>query len=301
MLELRHLRSLTAIAECGSLARAADRLHLTQSALSHQVRALEQHYETPLFLRSTRPLALTPAGETLLELARRVLPEIDQAEARLCQQAGRTEGRLHIAIECHACFEWLLPVLDRYRVDWPEVEVDIRLGASFEPLPALQAGELDLVISSDPVDRAEIHFEPLFGYQALLVLARGHALTGREWVEAHDLANETLITYPVPRARLDVFRRFLQPARVEPARVRQAELTAIILHLVAAGRGVAVLPDWVVREPVRQQRVSVRALGKQGMFGTLYAATRRRDTGHAYMLDFIALAKHAIGDDSKRD
>ncbi len=292
-LELRHLRSFVAIEETGSLARAAERLHLTQSALSHQIKALERYYEMPLFLRSSKPLKLTPAGRKLLELARRVLPGVEQTEAELKSAARGESGRLHIAIECHACFEWLLPVLDRYREDWPEVEVDIRLGVSFDPIPALQNGGVDLVISSDPVAHKDLVFEPLFDYQALLVLARNHPLTAREYADPEDLANQTLITYPVERRRLDVFNRFLQPAGVEPAEVRQTELTAIILQLVAGQRGVAVLPDWVVREPVRQRRLSVRALGRDGMFGTLYAALRVIDRPAAYIQAFLALARDA--------
>ncbi len=293
MLELRHLRSFLAIEETGSLARAAERLHLTQSALSHQIKALEHYYGTPLFLRSSKPLRLTAAGRKLLELAQRVLPLVARTDAELKRVAGGRAGRLHIAIECHACFEWLLPLLDRYREDWPEVEVDIRLGVSFDPIPALQAGEVDLVISSDPVAADDLAFEPLFDYQALLVLARDHALTAKDRVEAEDLAGETLITYPVQRRRLDVFTRFLQPAAVEPAAHRHAELTAIILQLVAARRGVAVLPDWVVREPVRQRRLSVRALGAEGLFGTLYAAVRCIDREAGYLAAFIALARRA--------
>jgi LysR family transcriptional regulator for metE and metH len=292
-LELRHLRSLLAIDETGSLARAAERLHLTQSALSHQIKALERYYETALFLRSTKPLKLTPAGRKLLDLARRVLPGVEQTETELKRVAQGETGRLHIAIECHACFEWLLPVLDRYRQSWPDVEVDIRLGVSFDPIPALQNGIVDLVISSDPVTQSDLVFEPLFDYQALLVLARDHPLTDKDHIEAADLADQTLITYPVERKRLDVFTRLLQPAAIEPAAIRQAELTAIILQLVASRRGVAVLPDWVVREPVQQQRLSVRALGEKGMFGTLYAAVRSTDRPAAYMMSFIELARAA--------
>jgi len=295
MLELRHLRSFIAIEDTGSLARAAERLHLTQSALSHQIKALEHYYATPLFLRSTRPLKLTPAGRRLLDLARQVLPGVERTEAKLKRVAQGETGRLHIAIECHACFEWLLPVLDTYRDRWPDIEVDIRLGVSFDPIPALQSGVVDLVISSDPVAQNGLVFESLFDYQALLVLARDHPLTEKDHVEAADLAEQTLITYPVQRRRLDVFTRFLQPAGVEPAAVRHAELTAIILQLVAGQRGVAVLPDWVVREPVQQQRLAVRALGRTGMFGTLYAAVRSAERPAAYVETFIELARAVPG------
>jgi len=290
-LEIRHLRSLLAIDEEANLARAAERVHLTQSALSHQIKAMEQYYGVPLFLRNTKPLRLTAAGRTLLELAARVLPEIAQAERELLRVANGESGRLHIAIECHACFEWLMPVLEAFRAAWPQVEVDIRVGVSFDPIPALQKGEIDLVISSDPLALKDVAFEPLFGYEARLVTAHNHPLAAKPYIEPADLTGETLITYPVQRQRLDVYTRFLQPAGVEPAAVRQAELTAVILLLVASRRGVAVLPDWVVDEAVQKSSLATRPLTRVGMHGTLYAAVRAAERDCAHLRDFVALAR----------
>ena len=291
MLEIRHLRSLQAIHKWGSLARAAEQLHLTQSALSHQIKALENYYGTALFLRSTKPLRLTAVGAKLLELAQRVLPEVDAIDHQLRQFAQGNQGRLYIAIECHACFEWLIPVLNRYRQQWPEVEIDIRLGLGFEPIAALQRGEVDVVISSDPQDDVTLCFEPLFEYEAQLALAHDHPLANKKYIVPEDLANQTLVTYPVERKRLDVFTRFLQPAQIEPAEVRQAELTSIILLLVATLKGVAVLPDWVLRESLNQHHLSTRPLGEEGMHGTLYAAFRKGEERLSYMQGFIGLSR----------
>lgn len=290
-IEIRHLRSLLAVDEEGNLAQAAERLHLTPSALSHQIKALETYFETPLFLRNSRPLRLTPAGKKLVELAQRILPAVAATEGELRSIAGGKSGRLHIAIECHACFEWLLPVLEAFRSQWPEVEVDIRLGLSFDPIPAVQKGEVDLVISSDPVDLPDLAFEPLFDYEALMVMHQSHPLAQKSYVEPIDLAAHTLITYPVSRQRLDVFSRFLQPAGIEPAAVRQAELTAVILLLVASLRGVAALPDWVVRNAGENPGLVTRPLGPQGMKGKLYGAVRRAERDTPFMRDFIALAR----------
>ena len=290
-LELRHLRSLLAIQQAGNLARAADSLHVSQSALSHQIKALEHYFDLPLFLRNTKPLRLTPAGRNLVALARQVLPMVSGAEAELRRAAQGEAGRLHMAIECHACFEWLMPVLDAYREQWPQIEVDIRVGLSFDPIPALQKGDIDLVISSDPLELPDVVFEPLFDYQALLVLAPEHPLARKAFIDPADLAEQTLITYPVKRQRLDVFTRFLQPAGVEPAAVRQADLTAVILLLVASQRGVAVLPDWVLREAARKSSLTQRPLTQKGMHGTLHAAVRRGENEVAFVRDFIALAR----------
>jgi len=290
-LEVRHLLTLKTIAESRNLSEASESLHLTQSALSHQIKSIENYFDTPIFQRQHKPLLLTAAGRRLVELADRVLPEVAEVEYELKQIASGERGRLHITIECHACYEWLLPALDQYRESWPDIEIDIRLGMSFEPIPALSQGKVDLVITSDKVEAKDLVFEELFNYQAMLAIAPDHSLAQKEYIVADDLKEETLITYPVDRNRLDVFTKFLFPAGVEPAATRQAELTAVILQLIASGRGVAVLPDWVLQEKLASNNLITRPIGKSGMSGTLYAGVRKNDRHAAFIEGFINLAR----------
>ena len=290
-IEFRHLRTIRAIHETGGLARAADQLNITQSALSHQVKGIEDQVGVELFVRRSKPLKLSAAGKRLLALAERVLPEIEALEAEFKGlQSGRA-GRLHIAIECHACFEWLFPVLEQFRKAWPDVDVDIRPGLAFDALPALLREEVDLVVSSDPENLADVEFSPLFDYAPVFVASSQHPLAAKDYVVAEDFRGETLITYPVDRARLDVFSQLLTPAKVEPAAVRQVELTAVILLLVASNRGVAVLPDWVVREVRYNSDYVTRPLTKDGVTRRLYAATRAEETTKPYMAHLIRLAR----------
>ena len=290
-IELRHLRTLAAVRDSRTLAEAAGRVHLSQSALSHQLRELEERLGCGLVDRDRRPVRLTAAGERLAALADRVLPLVAEAERDLARMAEGETGRLHIAIECHSCFEWLLPTLEAYRARWPEVELDLTASFAFEPLPALLRGDLDLVVTSDPQDLAGVAYEPLFRYQMVLVVAPGHRLAGRRWARPADLASETLITYPVDESRLDVYRRFLQPAGVRPARRRTSELTVMLVQLAASGRGVAALPDWAVSEQVRRGQVATVPLGPRGLWGTLHAAVRAPDAALAYVRDFVETAR----------
>lgn len=291
-LELRHLRTLQAIRATGSLAEAAAQLHVTQSALSHQVKALEQHFDTALFFRNSRPLRFSPAGELLLDLAERLLPDVAGVEQRLSGMARGHQGRLHIAIECHSCFQWLLPTMNHYRENWPGVEMDLSLGFSFHPLPALVRGEIDLVVTSDPdPDLSGIHYEPLFRHEVRLAMNLGSRLTAKPWLEPHDLAAETLITYPVCRSRLDVFAHFLEPANVEPATVRTSELTVMIIQLVVSGRGVAALPSWALDEHCDQGQLVARPLGRDGLWSPLYAAVREENRPAPFIDAFLTLAR----------
>jgi LysR family transcriptional regulator for metE and metH len=289
--DLRHLRAIRAIHKCGGLSRAADMLNLTQSALSHQIKGLEDQAGVDLFVRRTKPLKLSAAGQRLLKLANRVLPEVEATEEEFRSLLAGKSGRLHIAIECHACFEWLFPVLESFRKAWPDVDVDIRPGLAFEALPALAREEVDLVVSSDPEEHSDLEFSPLFDYEPVFLASSQHALAQKSWISAEDFRDEVLITYPVERTRLDVFSQLLMPAKVEPRAVRQVELTAVILLLVASNRGVAVLPDWVVREVRYNSDYVTRPLTERGVTRRLYAATRREDTTKPFMAYLLKLAR----------
>ena len=287
MIELRHLRTLVALRDTGSLVEAADRLFLTQSALSHQLKDLEDRLECTLFVRKTKPPRFTSAGRRLLKLADEVNPMVRTAERDIARLAGGEAGRLHICIECHSCFQWLIPAIDKYRSNWPEVELDLTGGFNFEPLPALSRGDLDLVITSDPLEVPGIRYIPLFRYEAMLAVASDHVLSGRSHIEADDLAHETLITYPVDRNRLDVFTKFLDLQNVEPASIRTAELTPMMVQLIASGRGVASLPTWALTEYLERQTIVAVKFGPNGLWATLFAAIREDQFESHFMEDFI--------------
>ncbi|WP_166415962.1 LysR family transcriptional regulator [Cochlodiniinecator piscidefendens] len=290
-IEFRHLRTIKAIHEAGGLARAAEQLYITQSALSHQIKGLEDQAGVELFTRRSKPLRLSAAGLRLLALAEKILPEIEKTEEEFRALQDGKIGRLHIAIECHACFEWLFPVLEAFRKAWPDVDVDIRPGLAFDALPALAKEEVDLVVSSDPEEISDVSFKPLFDYEPVFVAAAQHPLAQKPFVEAEDFRDQTLITYPVERMRLDVFTELLGPAKIEPKSVRQVELTAVILLLVASNRGVAVLPDWVVRDVRFHSDYVTRPVTENGLTKRLYAAVRDVEASKPYMAHFLHLAR----------
>ena len=291
MLEMRHLNTLMAIESAGSLLEAAERLHVTQSALSHQLRDLEHRLGVQLLNRRTRPVRFTTAGLRILQLAREVLPLTQQTERELKQLAAGRSGRLHIAIECHSCFQWLMPALDTFREQWPEVQLDLSAAFSFAPIPALVRGDVDMVVTSDPVDHEAVVYLPLFRYELIAALANQSPLAANKILHARDLADQTLITYPVERARLDIFTAFLDPAGVEPAAVRTAELTPMMVQLAAAGRGIAALPNWALADYNGLALVHTARLGDSGVWRTLYAAVRSEDTDTAYLSEFLDTAR----------
>ncbi|MFC3396875.1 HTH-type transcriptional regulator MetR [Brenneria rubrifaciens] len=286
MIEFKHLRTLQALRNTGSLAAAAAALHQTQSALSHQFSDLEQRLGFRLFVRKSQPLRFTPQGEILLQLAEQVLPQIQQA-LQACLEPHQTTLRL--AIECHSCIQWLTPALDEFHQNWPQVVMDFKSGVTFDPQPALQQGELDLVMTSDIMPRSGLHYSPLFDFEVRLVLAPDHPLVGKEKIEPEDLGAETLMIYPVQRQRLDVWRNFLQPAAVSPA-LKSVDNTLLLIQMVAARMGIAALPHWVVESFERQGLVTTKTLG-EGLWSRLYAAVRDGEQRQPVLDAFIRSAR----------
>lgn len=290
MVELKHLRTLTTLRDTGSLTATATTLHLTQSALSHQIKDLEARIGGQLFLRKTRPVKFTSEGEIFLKLADEVLPRVAKAENEIASLKEDVNGRLHMAIECHSCFQWLMPALKEYQLAWPSVTLDFSSGFGFEPLPALLAGELDLVITSDIQPRSEVHYEPLFDFEMRLVTSISHPLAQKPSIEPQDLADQTMLTYPVQKNRLDVVKHFLHPANVEPAKWKQADNTLMLIQMVSAGLGVAALPNWAISEFSRQGLIASIPLGN-GLWRRLFAAIRHSDRDKRYLQAFFNTAR----------
>jgi len=290
-LELRHMETLLALAECGSLSKAAERLCLTQSALSHQLKALESHYGAAVVEKSVRPLRFTAIGERLLALARSVLPLVAEAGRDIARLAEGRAGPLRVAVQCHNCFDWLMPAMDSYRSLWPEVELDIISGFVVDPLPLLERGEAELaVIHDQQPPHPHVEFSPLFRYESVALMSPRHRLAAKSWLDAADFADETLITYPVPDEMLDLMKHCLIPAGINPKR-RTAELTVAILQLVASGRGIAALPSWTVGNYIERGYVVSRPIGQQGLRCELYAATTHAGAEAAYIREFISLTR----------
>ncbi|CAK1737619.1 LysR substrate-binding domain-containing protein [Vibrio crassostreae] len=290
MIELKHLRTLTTLRDSGSLTATATSLHLTQSALSHQLKDLEARIGGQLFLRKTRPVKFTSEGEILLKLADEIQPRIAKAENELASLKEDVNGRLHMAIECHSCFQWLMPALKEYQVAWPSVTLDFSSGFGFEPLPALMAGELDLVITSDIQPRSEVHYEPLFDFEMRLITAINSPLADKPSIDPQDLSDLTMLSYPVQKQRLDVVKHFLQPAGVEPKKWKQADNTLMLVQMVSAGLGVAALPNWAISEFSRQGLIASKPLGK-GLSRRLFAAVRNSEKDKRYLQAFFSTAR----------
>ncbi|WP_052452322.1 LysR family transcriptional regulator [Noviherbaspirillum autotrophicum] len=293
MLERTHLAIVQELEKQGSLTGAANVLCVTQSALSHSMKKLEQQVGTDIWLREGRSLRLTQAGQYLLAVANRILPQLTLAEERLRQFAQGERGTLRIGMECHPCYQWLLKVVSPYLAAWPDVEVDVKQKFQFGGIGALFGYEIDLLVTPDPLHKPGLKFEPVFDYEQVLVVARSHALAGAKYVKPPQLTREVLITYPVATDRLDIYNQFLLPAGVTPKRHKTIENTDIMMQMVASGRGVAALPRWLVQEYASKVDVVPVRLGRDGIAKQIFLGARDTDGDIDYLRAFVDLARQS--------
>ena len=293
MLERSHLMVVREVERQGSLTGAADVLNLTQSALSHTVKKLEQQLGTPVWTREGRSMRLTQAGQYLLGLANRLLPQFELAEERMKQYAQGERGTLRIGMECHPCYQWLLKVVSPYLARWPDVDVDVKQRFQFGGIGALFGYDIDVLVTPDPLKKPGLRFEPVFDYEQVLVVADEHALASEPYVTPEQLSAEVLITYPVETDRLDIYTQFLTPANVVPRRHKVIETTDIMLQMVASGRGVAALPRWLAEEYAGWMPLTPLRLGKKGIAKQIFLGTREADDAIDYLSAFVAMARKA--------
>ncbi|WP_133646135.1 LysR family transcriptional regulator [Paraburkholderia flava] len=291
MLERTHLAIVQAVDEHGSLTAAAEILCVTQSALSHSMKKLEQQLGTDIWLREGRNLRLTQAGEYLLAVANRVLPQLDLAEERLRQYAQGERGALRIGMECHPCYQWLLKVVSPYLARWPDVDVDVKQKFQFGGIGALFGYEIDLLVTPDPLLKPGLRYEPVFDYEQVLVVNREHPLAKVDYVKPEQLTQEVLVTYPVETDRLDIYNQFLMPAGITPRRHKTIETTDIMLQMVESGRGVTALPRWLVEEYADKMNLVPVRLGRKGIAKQIFLGARETDIDIDYLKAFIELAR----------
>lgn len=294
MIERSHLAIIRAVDNKGTLTEAADELCLTQSALSHSIKKLEQQMGTAVWLREGRTLRLTQAGQHLLLLAKRLLPQFEHAEQLMSQIGNGERGELRVGMECHPCYQWLLKVVGPFLDKWPDVDIDVKQKFQFGGIGALFNHEIDLLVTPDPLYRPGLVVTPVFEYEQRLAISAVHPLCDKPYLMPENLEADTLISYPVEKNRLDIYTQFFLPSDSTPKKHKEIETTDIMMHMVAAGRGVAALPGWLIDEYAKQLPIKSIRLGPDGISKQISLCTREADADLIYIQDFIDSACNVV-------
>lgn len=291
MVDRQHLTFIREVHHAGSVTAAAEALNISQSAISHAIAKLEARHQVKVWRRKGRSLELTQAGAFLLSLAERLVPELEHAERVLAEFSRGRRGAMRIGMECHPCEKWLMRVTGPFLAGWPDVDIELRTAFRFDGIAALQAHEIDLLVTPDPVAAPGLRFHPVFDYELLLAVAADHPLARKRFITPQDLLTETLYTLPVSPERLDIYSRFLLPAGCRPKRRVGIETTDLMLQLTAAARGVTALPDWLIGQDAADMPLRTLRIGETGLHKSINLGLRSEDRQTGYIDAFLKTAR----------
>jgi LysR family transcriptional regulator for metE and metH len=288
-LEIRHLKLIAAIADTGNMTRAGNRLHLTQSALSHQLRDAEETLGTRLFVRQRGTMKLTTSGERLLRSARAVIEELDRAEKEIRDSNGNVaaeRGLIRLSTECYTVYHWLPPRLKMFQQKFPSVEFELVVEATDNPYESLLNGDLDVAIVCSPARNRKIRYTPLFEDEMVVIVSPEHRMAGKLYAEPEDFVDETLLLFP-PKSESSLLNEILIPAGIAPRRIQELTLTEAIIDLVRGGQGVAAVARWAAAPQLATGAVVGLPLTAQGYYRNWAAAQLRAKSAPAYLDEFV--------------
>jgi LysR family transcriptional regulator for metE and metH len=280
---------VAAVAASGSVTRAASDVHLTQSAVSHQLRDIEARLGTALFLRVGKRMVPTAAGERVLATARRVLDDIETTEDDVRRLGTNTAAVLRVCAQCNTGYHWLPTLVEAFRRKHPQVDVAIAVECTMRPLEALLEGRLDLAIVTQDVHNRHLRVRPLFEDEHAAIVAPDHPFASRPFVRPEDFAGERLLLYSGSADDSFTVQQILRPAGVEPERLSFVMLTEAILEMVKARLGISVMQTWAVEPAIRAGDVRAIPITPAGIHRRWSAATLRAAPASAHMDAFVEL------------
>lgn len=293
-MEIRHLKLIKAIVEEGSITKAIDKLHLTQSALSHQLKEAEYQLGTPIFLRTNKKLVLTKAGEKIYELANEILNKLTETESQIKKMVFGEHGEIRISTECFSSYHWLPSVLKQFHLLYPNVELKIVTEATHIPLQKLLENTIDIAIVSDTIKDHHIKYTELFQDEVVVVISENHPWADKKYVVAEDFVNEHLIIHSLPMETVTIHQYFLAPAKVSPKKITPLPLTEASLEMVKADMGIMSMAKWALQPHIKNNSIKAVKVGKNGLKRKHFIATRANETYPDYFQHFINFLQNEI-------
>lgn len=293
-MEIRHLRLIKAIVEEGSITKAIDTLHLTQSALSHQLKEAEYQLGTKIFLRDKKKLVLTKAGEKLYQTANEILEKLSATQKEIKQLLSGEIGEIRISTECYSSYHWLPSVLKQFHLLYPNIELKIVMEATHYPLQKLQENIIDIAITSDPVKNENIKYIELFQDEMVMVVSEDHHWTNQKFVDAEDFVQEHLLIHSMPLETVTVYQFLLAPANVTPKKITPLPLTEASIEMVKADMGVMAMAKWAVQPYLKNNAIKTVKIGRYGLKRKHYIAIMNDKSYPEYFNDFITFLQTEI-------
>jgi LysR family transcriptional regulator for metE and metH len=293
-MEIRHLRLIKAIVEEGSITKAIDKLHLTQSALSHQLKEAEYQVGTKLFLRTNKKLTLTKAGEKVYSIANEILDKLIETELQIKQMVYGEFGEIRISTECFSSYHWLPSVLKQFHHLYPNVELKIVTEATHYPLQKLLDNVIDIGIVSDQIKDDKIKYIELFQDEVVMVVSENHSWATKKYVVGEDFINEHLIIHSLPLETVTIHQMVLGPANITPKKITPLPLTEASIEMVKADMGVMSMAKWALQPYLKNSSIKAVKIGKNGLKRKHFIAIRTDMKQPDYFNQFIVFLQTEI-------
>jgi LysR family transcriptional regulator, regulator for metE and metH len=285
-MEIRHLRLIKSIVEEGSITKAIDKLHLTQSALSHQLKEAEYQLGTKIFLRQNKKLLLTKAGEKIYQTANEILEKLTDTEKQIKSMVFGEVGEIRISTECYSSYHWLPSVLKQFHLLYPNIELKIMVEATHYPLQKLLKNELDIAIVSDPIKNDNINYLELFQDEMVMIVSENHKWAEKKYVVAEDFKSEHLFIHSLPLESVSVHQFFLAPANISPRKITPLPLTEASIEMVKADMGIMAMANWAAQPYLKTNSIRAIKIGKTGLKRKHYIAFIKNKTYPDYFTHF---------------
>jgi LysR family transcriptional regulator for metE and metH len=293
-MEIRHLRLIKAIVEEGSITKAINTMHLTQSALSHQLKEAESQLGTKIFDRANKKLVLTPAGEKLYHAANEIIAKLTETELQIKKMIYGEFGEIRISTECYSGYHWLPSLMKQFHSVYPNVELKIVMEATHYPLQKLLDNEIDIAITSDPEKNESITYVELFQDEMLAIMPEGHAWEDKKYVVAEDFADQHLIIHSLPMETVTVHQLLLRPANVSPKKIIVLPLTEAAVEMVKAGMGIVVMAKWALQPYLKDPSLKAIRIGNFGLKRRHYLAFLKTKKQPDYFIQFMEFLQREI-------
>lgn len=286
-MEIKYFRLIKTIIEEGSIANSADKLFLTQSALSHQLKQLEERLGFKVFLRARNKWELTEEGKELYNLGNVIIENIEKSFYNIRQLQMGASGTIKVSTECYSFYQGLPAFIQKMGILYPEIIIDLILEATHQPIPKILSKEIDIAIVTSKPQNDTLSSVEIFEDEIFAIMHSENTLNKNNFLDTNDFSNAHLIIHSFPLETVSVYEQFLKPNKIIPQKISAIPLTEVALEMVNANIGILCMPKWAVKSFTISDDLIFKKIGKNGLKRTHYLVFRKSDRQKKHINDFI--------------